>query len=151
MAGFRLGDASVQGKPLSAFLHSGGIGELIPQAEKLLVLRRVVHDLLPPNLRTSAQVANLKSDTLILQTSHSAAAAKLKHCTASLVDGLARKGYHVAKVKVEVRPGAQAEAHTRSSRLLPPTAAAALRRLESELPADAPLRRALDTLAKKSG
>lgn len=143
--------SSVRTKPLSAYLKAGGVGELIPQAEKLLALRRVVHRILPPNLRSAAQVANLKADTLILQTSNNATAAKLKHCATSLIEGLAHQGYHVVKIKVEVRPDSREQAPTTTGRLLPPTAADALRRLESELPADSALRRAVGALANKKG
>jgi hypothetical protein len=140
---------SVRSKPLSAYLKAGGVGELIPQAEKLLALRRVVHRILPPNLRMAAQVANLKAETLILQTSNNATAAKLKHCANSLSEGLAREGYHVAKIKVEVRPEHPVPARASASRPLPPTAAEALRRLERDLPADSSLRRTVGALANK--
>lgn len=137
----------VSGKPLRSFLQTGN--ELIPQAERLLALRRAVERSLPANLRTAAQVANLKGGTLILHAGGNAVAAKLKHCTASLVEALAREGYHVASIKVEVQPDCPVPARPRTVRPLPAGAAEGLRRLEQELPADSELRRVIAALAAK--
>ncbi|MFO7189540.1 MAG: DciA family protein [Pseudomonadota bacterium] len=141
----------MRAKPLSDFLRAGqGVGELLPQAEKLLALRKAVARLLPPNLRTLAEVANLKGDKLLIQAANSAAAAKLKLYAPGLRDGLARAGYHIAAIKIEVRPAAPDLAKRTRSRTLPEPAAKALQQLEAELSDDSPLRPVISRLATKT-
>lgn len=141
---------TVRVRPIAHFLQAGdGIGELIPQAEKLLALRRLVQRLLPPNLASVAQVANLKGRVLLIRAGNNAVAAKLRHSTASLMRGLAEQGYHIDQVRIEVRPTSPDAPLSRPPRPLPPTAATALSRLSAELP-DGALRDAIRALAKKT-
>lgn len=143
--------ATVRAKPIRDFLQAGsGVGDLIPQAEKLLALREAVAPMLPANLRSAAQVANLKAQVLLLQASNNAVAAKLKHYAPRLVSGLADQGYHVTQIKIEVQPDAgTSSASPRKARLVPDAASQALTRLEDTLP-EGPLRDAVRALANKT-
>ena len=136
-------------KPVGHFLRSGGVGELLPQAEKLLALRGRVAALLPPNLRAGTEVANSKGEVLVLQADNNAVAAKLKHHAPGILSGLAHAGYHYQQLKVDVRPAAERDAPARRMRLIPDAAGAALSRLEGQLP-DGPLRDAVHKLARKT-
>ena len=143
--------ATLRAKPIRDYLQAGsGVGDLIPQAEKLLALRQEVARLLPANLRPAAQVANLKAQVLLLQASNNAVAAKLKHYAPSLVSGLAGQGYHVTQIKIEVQPDARVSGTPpRKARLVPDAASEALTRLEDTLP-EGPLREAVRALANKT-
>jgi hypothetical protein len=141
---------TVRVRSITDFLQAGGgIGELIPQAEKLLALRRLVGRLLPPNLAPAAQVANLKGPVLLIRASNNAVAAKLRHFTPSLMRGLAEQGYHVEQVRIEVRPTAPDPVVARPPRLLPAAGASALARLGAELP-EGRLREVVRVLANKT-
>ena len=81
-----------------------GIPALIPQAKRLLELRRALARLLPESLARSCSVANYKQGKIIIFAENSAVAAKLKLLRPTLCDQLSKRGVQVTVMEIEVQP-----------------------------------------------
>jgi hypothetical protein len=121
-------------KPDALLTGSGGIPALMPQARRLLELRRILADLLPEVLARSCTVANYKLGKLVILAESSAIAAKLKLLSPQLCERLSRRGVEVTGMNI----GVQAPEVSRKKPLklaeLSDQAAEALARLSSQLP-----------------
>jgi len=134
---------------LGAYLNQpDGIPALIPQAKRLLELRRILAELLPESLVRSCSIANCKQGKIIIFATHSAAAAKLKLMRPALSEQLLKRGVQVTGIEVQVQPlGPSAEAIEKSAKLSH-NAKENLTRLEAQLP-DSELKNAVARMTRR--
>ena len=114
---------------------AAGIAALLPQAERLIELRRLYQRMVPQELLRSSSIVNFKQGSVVIFTENNAVAAKLKLLSPRLVNNFSRGGHEVTGIRVEVQPGE----HPRDKRAaklakLSPSAAGCLRALAERLP-----------------
>lgn len=139
-------------KLLNRFLGSGdALARLQDHAARLRRLQVVLERGLPPLLAGLCRVANLKDGTLVISATGGAAAARLKQMIPSLVEHFAQSGHLLQSIKVKVAPPEVAEwRRPPPDRHISPDAKASLNAFAATLPADSPLRAALERLARRS-
>ena len=126
--------AHAMSQPLHRFLSSGDA--LAP---------------LSPALGAASKVANLKGDVLVIRTDSGAIAARLRQMTPSLIQHFAAAGHVLSEIRVRVAPLAASRGQRPPpDRRISAQAKDHLRDFAATLPADAPLREALERLAKRS-
>ena len=135
-------------KKIRAYLDSvAGIAALLPQAERLIELRRIFAKLAPQQLLRSSSIVNYKQGKVVIFAENSAVAAKLKLLSPQLVDGFTNQGVEATGIRVEVQPleSPQPVPRTKQARL---TAGGAdhLRTLAERLP-DSSLKQAVTYMA----
>jgi hypothetical protein len=92
-------------KNLRAYLDSAaGIAALLPQAERLIELRRIYSELVPPQLLRTSSIVNYKHENVIIFAENNAIAAKLKLLSPRLVDDFSKRGAEVTGIRIEVQP-----------------------------------------------
>ncbi len=92
-------------KNIRAYLGSAaGIAGLLPQAERLIELRRIYSKLVPPQLLRSSSIANYKQETVVIFADNNAVAAKLRLLSPRLVNDFSRFGAEVTGIRLEVQP-----------------------------------------------
>lgn len=132
---------------VSALLKSS-IDPLMPQAKRLLELRRILQDTLPANLGRSCSIANIKQGKVVIFAENSAVAAKLKLVAPGLRARLLEAGHEVTGIEVEVQLKARYTTPRNPERQLSPGAARELAKLADQLP-DSALKNAVNSLASK--
>lgn len=139
-------------KPLQRYLGSGNmLARLQDHAARLRRLQGVLESGLPPQFASVCTVANLKDETLVIATRGSALAVRLKQMLPSLLEHFARAGYPLNAIKIKVStPEQHVEPRPVSARAISPDARHHLRDFAATLPADSPLRDALERLATRS-
>ena len=133
-------------KPDAFLTASGGIPALMPQAQRLLQLRRILIDLLPDGLGRSCSIANYKHGKLVIFAVNSAVAAKLKLLSPALCERLSKRGFEVTGMDIGVQPQDAASNAPEKRARLTEVAAASVDRLSSQLP-ESPLKACLSRLA----
>ena len=74
-------------KNLRAYLDSAvGIAGLLPQAERLIELRRIYSKLVPQQLLRSSSIANYKQQKVVIFAENNAIAAKLRLLSPRLIN-----------------------------------------------------------------
>ncbi len=92
-------------KNIRAYLDStAGIAALLPQAERLIELRRIYSELVPQQLLRSSSIVNYKRQTVVIFTENNAIAAKLKLLSPRLVNDFSKRGVEVTGIRLEVQP-----------------------------------------------
>src|SRR5476651_2558601 len=92
-------------KNLHAYLDSAaGIAALLPQAERLIELRRIYSELVPQQLLRSSSIVNYKHKNVVIFAENNSIAAKLKLLSPRLVDDFSKRGMEVTGIRVEVQP-----------------------------------------------
>ena len=92
-------------KNLRAYLDStAGIAALLPQAERLIELRRIYSELVPQQLLRSSSIVNYKRQTVVIFAENNAIAAKLKLLSPRLVNDFSKRGVEVTGIHLEVQP-----------------------------------------------
>jgi len=92
-------------KNLRAYLDSAaGIAALLPQAERLLELRRIYSELVPQQLLRSSSIVNYKQENVVIFVENNAVAAKLKLLSPRLVNDFSKRGVQVTGIRFEVQP-----------------------------------------------
>jgi len=136
---------------LQRFLGSGdALARLQDHAARLRRLQSALDIALPPQLRDQCQVANLKDGVLVVSARGGAAAVRLRQMLPSLIEHLARAGHAVHSIKVKVGTPEQVEwRRPPTERHISADAKATLRAFADTLPADAPLRAALERLVRR--
>jgi hypothetical protein len=87
-----------------AFLNQAeGVPALMPQAERLLELRKILASLLPDSLARRCSVANYKQGRVIVFASNGATAAKLKLMLPSLLEQFSGRATEVTGLEVVVQ------------------------------------------------
>lgn len=138
------------GKRISEFLNdSGGVGDLMPQATQLLLLREIAAQVLPANLHSASCIANCKQGVLTVFATNNAVAAKLRFYSARLITACAARGLKITEAKIEVQPAPLMTAALSPKRPgLTPAATVALQRLFDTLP-ESELREQVRVLMQK--
>lgn len=122
-------------KNVDAYLEQpGGINSLMPQAKRLLELRRVLLEALPATLSGLASVANYRNGRVVIFAANSSIAAKLKLLSPTLKEHFARRGLQVTAMEFEVQPEARVATAPPKVAVLSPSARQALATLYSQLP-----------------
>jgi hypothetical protein len=92
-------------KNLRAYLDSAtGIAALLPQAERLIELRRIYQEIMPQQLLRSSSIVNYKQEKVVIFAENNAIAAKVKLLSPRLVNDFSRRGLQVTGIRVEVQP-----------------------------------------------
>ncbi len=131
-------------KNLRAYLDSAaGIAGLLPQAERLIELRRIYSRVVPEQLLRSSSVVNYKQQRVVIFAENNAVAAKLRLLSPRLVNDFSRCGVEVTGIRLEVQPRREARIQARSKQArLSPAGFASLDALARRLP-DSKLKQAL--------
>ena len=134
-------------KNLRAYLDSAaGIAGLLPQAERLIELRRIYSRVVPEQLLRSSTVVNYKQQRVVIFVENNAVAAKLKLLSPRLVNDFSRCGLEVTGIRLEVQPRAEQERQlVRKQAKISPAGRESLRNLSKRLP-DSALKQALATM-----
>ena len=114
-------------RPLAELLRSAGSNQqqLLKKAGRLQQLQTKLQKLLPADLATHVQLANLRGDRLVLTADSSAWASRLRYLSADLLLQLRTDGWRCQRIDVKVAPLLQAPPSTNVKRSL----SAASRRL----------------------
>lgn len=88
-----------------AFLNQpDGIAPLMPQARRLIELRKILAAMLPESLARSCSIANYKQGKVVIFAANGATAAKLKLMLPTLSEQLSQRGVEVTGLEVCVQP-----------------------------------------------
>jgi hypothetical protein len=139
-------------KKLGEFLSSAPeIGHLVPKAAELLEIRQALRELLPDTLRGFCEIARVKQGNVVIFAENNATAAKLRLLGPTIVHEMRRQGLQVTGIEARVQGGMSRPARVqRASVELSSDAGRALESLGAQLPADSPLRAAIQSLARKA-
>jgi len=135
-------------KNLRAYLDSAaGIAALLPQAERLIELRRIYSELVPQQLLRCSSIVNYKQENVVIFAENNAIAAKLKLLSPRLVNDFSKRGVQVTGIRLEVQPRQEPlkEVNPKRARLSR-AGADSLEALVRQLP-DSALKQALARLA----
>lgn len=137
-------------KDLRAYLDSAAaIAALLPQAERLIELRRIYSEIVPQQLLQSSSIVNYKQEKVIIFAENNAIAAKLRLLSPRLVNDFSKRGMHVTGIRLEVQPRQEPRKElTAKQAKLSPAAAESLQALAKRLP-DSRLRQALAKMAAR--
>lgn len=92
-------------KNIRAYLGSAaGMAGLLPQAERLIELRRIYSKLVPQQLLRSSSIVNYKQETVVIFADNNAVAAKLRLLSPRLVNDFSKFGAEVTGIRLEVQP-----------------------------------------------
>ena len=140
-------------KNLRAYLDSAvGIAGLLPQAERLIELRRIYSKLVPQQLLRSSSIGNYKQQKVVIFAENNAIAAKLRLLSPRLVNDFSKSGAEVTGIRIEVQPRQstqQQEAKPKLARLSQ-AGAECLEALAARLP-DSDLKQAVRLMAAERG
>ncbi len=98
-------------KPFNADDHLAGayavrdetLGPLAERATGLIAMRKIFREAVPAGLADACEVANLRSDTLVILADTSACAAKLKQLGPRLITLFQKRGWQVNAIKISVQ------------------------------------------------
>jgi hypothetical protein len=137
-------------KNLRAYLDStAGIAALLPQAERLIELRRIYSELVPQQLLRSSSIVNYKRQTVVIFAESNAIAAKLKLLSPRLVNGFSKCGAEITGIRLKVQPRQEPrKALTPKQAKLSAAGAESLEALVKRLP-DSKLKQALTKLIER--
>ena len=136
-------------RSLAACLESdGGMSRLSSHAARLMKLQRAYEKAVPPALARHGRVANLKLGVLVIHAENGAVATKIRQVAPRLTDVLKRIAAEVSEIQVKVQPldGLPGVVPAPAAPALEEKVKDGLGRLASALPAESPLRRALERL-----
>jgi hypothetical protein len=134
-------------KNLCAFLNQAdSIAALMPQAERLIMLREILSSLLPEPLARRCSVANYKQGRVVIFTSNGATAAKLKLMLPALLEQLSGRAMEVTGLDVAVQALEPEQQVTEKKAKLSSQAASGVGQLCEQLP-DSELKSALARIA----
>ena len=133
--------------PCAFLTQPDGIAPLMPQARRLLELRRNFDAILPRALSDSCSIANYRQGKIVVFASNGAVAAKLNLLRPTLVDRLSKRGVEVTGLDIRVQPRPDNAQVPEKSSKLTQEAARELNRLYGQLP-DSELK---DTVGKMLG
>jgi len=137
-------------KNIRSYLDSAaGIAGLLPQAERLIELRRIYSKLVPQQLSRSSAIVNYKQQKVVIFADNNAVAAKLRLLSPRLVNDFSKCGVQVTGIRLEVQPREEALKTSLTKRArLSRAGADSLEALARQLP-DSPLKRALAEMAAR--
>ena len=120
----------------------------MPQARRLIGLRRILATVLPESLARGSSIANVKQGKLIVFAANGAVAAKLRLMSPALLEQLSKRGIEVTEMEVRVQPPLQLPQAPEKSAKMSSKGASNLMDLCKQLP-DSELKNALSQLAHK--
>jgi hypothetical protein len=130
-----------------AFLDQAeGVAALMPQAERLLKLRKILASLLPDSLARRCTVANFKQGRVVVFASNGATAAKLKLMLPSLLEQLSGRATQVTGLEVVVQAWESEPQVPEKSSKMSEAAISELTALGEQLP-DSELKSAISRIA----
>ena len=134
-------------KNVSDYLNQPeGIGSLMQQAGRLLELRQVLSEFLPPIFLGSCSIANYRQGKVVIFAENSAIGAKLKLLGPALNEHFMDRGLQVTGVVIEVQPRESSPPHQEKVALLSVRGARALAELAAQLP-ESELKSSISALA----
>ena len=135
---------------LKAFLASNPeLRQLSSKVKQLSVLQRHYEHIVPPSLRNSSRVLQLRQQVLIVAADNGAVAAKLRQMASEFISLFQARGCEVTGIQIRVQVSTPLPPLPHKSRKLGKTARDALSELDRNL-SDSPLKTALRRLAKRS-
>ena len=137
-------------KKLTAYLDStAGIAALLPQAERLIELRRIFSEIAPQQLSRSSSIVNYKQQTVVIFAENNAIAAKLKLLSPRLINDFSKRGVEVTGIRLEVQPReSPREESLQKHAKLSAAGAESLEALAKRLP-DSKLKQAVTEMAER--
>lgn len=136
-------------RSLDAYLKSAkDLARLAAHADRLMTLQQIYAQIAPTYLAEASQVANYKLGIVVIHAASGAVAAKLTQLGPSLRDEFCKRGCEVTEVTAKVQPlrAAAALAKRTAVREIPAASAVHVADLARQLPAESPLRQALQRL-----
>lgn len=129
-----------------------GLDKLSHHAGRLLRMQRILESALPRTLVRGARVANYKLGKLIIHADSGAVAAKLKQITPTLLGVFLDEGTQVTGIEVRVQPRTTQPQRSSKKTSVPlgNKPKQGLTSLAADLPADSPLRQALEHLLRSA-
>jgi len=132
-----------------AFLNQpDGVASLMPQARRLIELRKILAAMLPEALARSCSIANYKQGKVVIFAANGATAAKLKLMLPTLSEQLSQRGIEVTGLEVCVQPLSSGSQVVEKSSKISREATLGLTRLCEQLP-DSELKTALGKFASR--
>jgi hypothetical protein len=132
-----------------AFLNQpDGIAPLMPQARRLIELRKILAAMLPESLARSCSIANYKQGKVVIFAANGATAAKLKLMLPTLSEQLSQRGIEVTGLEVCVQPLSSGAQVVEKSAKISQETTLGLARLCEQLP-DSELKTALGKFASR--
>jgi hypothetical protein len=130
----------------------GGMARLSGHAARLLRLQRAFEAAVPRPLARSTRVANFKLGKLVVHADNAAAAAKIRQIVPTLVDVFRNEAAEVTGIEIKVQPRHDRRMPAAADQRPPlgTQAKQGLTSLAGRLPADSPLREALQRLVKRT-
>jgi len=120
----------------------------MPQARRLIELRRILATVLPGSLARRSSIANIKQGKLVVFAASGAVAAKLRLLSPALLEQLSKRGIEVTVLEVRVQPPLPLPQVPEKSAKMSLKGASNLIDLCRQLP-DSELKKALSQLARK--
>ena len=138
-------------KNIRAYLDSAaGIAGLLPQAERLIELRRIYSKLVPQQLLRSSSIVNYRQQNVVIFAENNAVAAKLRLLSPRLVSDFLKYGVEVTGIRLEVQPRQEPLKETAPKRAkLSRAGAESLQALARQLP-ESKLKQALAGMAAQA-
>lgn len=139
-------------KLLQRYLGSGdALARLHDHAARLRRLQGILEAGLPPQLGAACSVANFKDGVLVIATRGGAVAVRLKQMIPSLQEHFIHAGFALSAIRIKVStPQQTVEQRAPTIRAISAAARGNLTDFAATLPADSPLREALERLARRS-
>jgi hypothetical protein len=127
------------------------VARLTAHAGRLLQLQRQLEIALPRQLAKVARVANYRLGKVVIHAANGAVAAKVRQIIPGLVEKYRQNGAEVNEIEIKVQPMNPEQPKGKVERIavIGDKAKQGLTDLAQKLPADAPLRTALERLAAK--
>lgn len=138
-------------KNLRAYLESAsGVGTLMPQAERLMDLRRIYAEVVPRQLLRSSSIVNYRQEKVVIFAENNAVAARIKLLSPRLINDFVKRGLQVTGIRLEVQPRPETRAAAQTARRrLSIAGARNLDSLAERLP-DSPLKQAVTSLSRRA-
>ena len=134
-------------RPIQRFISASDLAPLLDHAARLGRLQTALEACLPPLLAQSCRASGLRDGVFTISTPSNAVAARIAHLAPSLILKLGHLGESVQRVRTRIQPREVVpQLPPRPARSVPVSAKQALAGLAASLPADDPLRAALQAL-----
>jgi hypothetical protein len=132
--------------PCAFLAQPDAIASLMPQAQRLIKLRKILAAALPESLARHCSIANYKQGKVVVFAANSAVAAKLKLLSPGLSEELSKRAVEVTGLEVRVQPLNSEGQPVEKSAKMSIEAADAVGRLAGQL-SDSELKTALARIA----
>jgi hypothetical protein len=135
--------------PYAFLAQPDGIASLMPQARRLLELRRTFAAILPQELAHSCSIANYRQGKIVVFAPNGAVAAKLHLLRPTLLDRLSKRGVEITGLDIRVQPHPSSHQYIEKSNKITQRAAEELDRLHEQLP-DSELKVAIARMLRRN-